>query len=156
MPYPIVKTTYQFTDDITNAINAGAAANTLLAAAKLGCGTGIFTPGVNSSFADCVECTFTGYAQSATVVWGAPVNEIDGSETSLAPSHLFRCSAGPATDNVTNVFVTDGVAPAGTGILGIARLTVPIPIVNTGDGFAAIVSWNVGGPAGESLVTIVM
>lgn len=150
MPFPITFTRYYETDALTALIDPTLAAPVLLAAAKIGLGTAVVTPGPATTFAELVEAGFTGYSQSATVVWGLLVNELDGSVTSLAPSHLFRCTVTGAGQSVNNFFVTDGVASPGTGILGAARISPAIPIEFAGDGFSLTVAWNFGPASANS------
>lgn len=144
MGVQVVQTKYYFNNSLAGLINATLAAPLLLAAAKQGLTTSVFNPAYNTAFSDMTEPTFTGYAESATVVWGAPVNEIDGSQTSLSPSALFRATAVPTPESITGGFVSDGVASPGTGILGSYKLSTPIPIQNPGDGFSVVIAWNLG------------
>lgn len=154
MGFPIVKTTVEFANEIATMI-ATVAVVSKLSAAKAGLGTGIFTPGPGTVEADCVEATYTGYAQSATIAWGAAINELDGSETTMSPSKLWRCTAGGSPQSITNLFITDGVASPGSGVLGVAIITPSIPIVNAGDGFSTIIAWNTGYTPGNSEVTVI-
>jgi len=150
----LVQTTVFFLDVLTGAINPTLAAPLKLAAAKQGLTTGTFTPGVGTTFADMTEPSFTGYSQSATIVWGAPLNETDGSETSLSPANLFRATAVTTPQTITGGFVTDGVAAPNCGILGSYKLPQTIPIQNPGDGFSAVIGWNMGGSNASSYAQI--
>ncbi len=142
MGLPLVYTKYFANNLLVDAVNPALAAPTLLAAAKIGLGQAAITPAFGTVFADCVECTFTGYAESATVVWGTPVNESDGTLTSFSPSHLFRATDAVAPNVCNNLFVTDGVAPAGTGILAAGRVAPGFPFAIAGDGFSVTVGIN--------------
>jgi hypothetical protein len=144
MGFPIVQTTYYFSNSLVALINPTLAAPVLLSAAKIMLGTTPITPSVTTNYASLTEAAFTGYAQSATVVWGAPVNELDGSQTALSPSHLFRCTASGTPEVISNFAVTDGVAPTATGILGSALINPGVPIQDAGDGFSLTVAWNLG------------
>jgi len=155
MNVPLIPTNYYFNDILVNAINAGAPAVTKLSAAKLMLGTVFLQPGLLTTYAELTEATFTGYAQSATVVWGTPINDVDTTPTSQSPSHLFRCTAGGVTNQIYNMAVTDGVVAPGTGILASAAWTPPIVIANAGDGFSVLVDWNLGNVPGNLNVTIV-
>lgn len=141
---PIVQTTYYFKNSLTGLINAALAAPLLLAAAKQGLAASSFTPNVGTVEGDFTEAAFTGYAQSATIVWGAPLNEPDGSQTSLSPANLFRCTTTGTAETIYGGFVSDGVASPGSGILGSYVMPVPIPIVNAGDGFSVVIAWPMG------------
>jgi len=156
MGYPLVQTNYYYTNLLTAAINPALAAPVLLAAAKMMLGTAAITPSLTIAFADLVEATFVGYAESATIVWGALLNEVDGSPVSDSPSHLFRATSNAAPNTIQAFGVTDGVAPAATGILASARITPGIPIVNPGDGFTAVCSWSLGPTLTNTQVTIVL
>jgi hypothetical protein len=142
----IIKTTYYWNNLMQVAV--GASSVPLLASAKIGLGTAAITPGPATTFADLMEATFTGYLESATIVWSPIVNETDGSQSSDAPSHLFRCT-GASSVAVNNVFVTDGVGTASvgnpsTGILGSARLATPVNFINIGDSLNVNIEWNEG------------
>jgi hypothetical protein len=151
MPNNVVKTTFYFESLLTADINPALAAPTLLAAAKMGPGTAVFSPGVNSTIADCAQAASTGLAISATIVWGAPINELDGSVTAQSPSHLFRATV-VVPEIITNVYLTDG----STDLLGCALISPTIPIANVGDGFSAIAQWNQGYTPGNCNVVIIM
>lgn len=155
MEVQLVKTTLYWRDLLTNAVNAGTATLTLLSAAKLGAGTTVLTPNPTTVIADLGETTFIGYAESATIVWGLPVNETDGSVTSISPAHLFRCTTGGAEQAINNVFVTDGVASPNQGILASAIVSPAIGITNIGDGFSVVIAWNEGVASVNSEGTIV-
>lgn len=155
MNFQLFLTNYYYLNSLTALINPSLAAPVLLAAAKMGLGTASITPGLVTTEADLVECTFTGYAQSATIVWGSPINDVDTTPTSISPSHLFRATGTAITNTVNNLFVTDGVASPGSGILGSARITPGVPIFNIGDGFAAVVDWNYGVMPANSSVSII-
>ena len=154
MNVPLFPTNYYFGLILGNIINPALAAPTLVAAAKLMAGTAQITPGLTTSYADLIEATFTGYAQSATIVWGTPINDVDTTPTSFAPSHLFR-GTGVVENNIYNVAVTDGVAPVSTGILFSAVFAPAIEIVGIGDGFAVIVGFNLGNVPGNLSATII-
>ena len=142
----LAKTTYYWNNLIQLA--NGASSVPLLASAKTGLGTGLITPGPAIAFADCMEATYTGYLESATIVWTPIANEIDGSQSTYSPGHLFRCT-GASSVAVNNAFVTDGVGTASvgnasTGILGSARFTTPVTFVNIGDALNLLIQWNEG------------
>ena len=150
MANAILKTTVYYVGILTDEINPALAAPCPLAAAKFGPGTAVFSPGVTSTIADCAPAASTGLAISATIVWGTPINELDGSVTSWSPSHLFRATV-VVPETVTNIYVTDG----STGLLGVALINPQVPIANVGDGFAALVGWNEGPtPANCNVVVI--
>lgn len=140
----LVNTAYWDNILLAAAINPALAAPTVLSAAKMMLGVAAITPNLRTVYADLSEATFTGYAQSATIVWGALVNESDGSPSSEAPSHLFRCTAGGTPNSIQSFGITDGVVAPGTGIIASAAIAPPIPIVNAGDGFSALPSMNIG------------
>jgi len=139
MSNPFVVTTFAYSSLLTDEINPALAAPTKLAAAKVGVGTAVFTPGVNSTITDCAQAASTGLALSATIVWGLPINELDGSVTSQSPSHLFRASA-VTPETITNVYLTDG----STDLMACALISPTVPIAVIGDGFSCIVQWNQG------------
>ena len=154
MGYRITQTTYYFNDCLTNLIDPMLAGPVLLAAAKQGLSAGAFAPGVGTVYSDMVLPTFTGYAVSATIVWGAPVNETDGSQTSLSPSALFRASAVPSPETIYGGFVGDGVAAPSTGILGSYLITPNFPIQIPGDGFSVTIGWNLGPASANAQATL--
>lgn len=154
MNFRLVQTYYYFSSLLVNMIDPALAAPTLLAAAKIGCGQSVITPSPTTVIGDLGECDFTGYAESATVVWGPPVNELDGSVTSIAPSHLFRMTGATTPNTVNNVFVTDGVASPNQGILASASITPGIELANVGDGFAVQIGWNLGPASADNEVVI--
>ena len=144
MIFPLIPTTYYYNAVLANIIDSTLAAPTLLAAAKQGLSNAIFTPGVGTVFADTPAPGFTGYAQSATVVWGAPLNEGNGGQNSLSPAAPFRATAVPSPETIYGGFVSDGVASPSTGILGSWKLTPAYPIQNAGDGFSVVIGWCLG------------
>ncbi len=155
MGFPIVQTTYYYNNTLVGLIDAALAAPLLLAAAKLGLGVAVVTPAPTTAIADLSEATYTGYAESATVVWGTPVNESDGTLTSLSPSHLFRATSASPANIVNNFFVTDGVASPSQGILGSGRIIPAFTFGAIGDGFSLTVGWNLGvnSPNCEAVMT---
>lgn len=155
MGIPLIKTTAYYADVMTQDI-ALAPAATKLSGAKMGLGTGAISIGPTTLITDLIEAAFTGYARSATIVWGLPINELDGSVTSQSPSALFRCTVTGAGENIQNLFVCDSGAPPAGVILGACRITPPIPIVVAGDGFTALIDWNSGETPGNCQATIIM
>lgn len=150
MANTIVKTYAYYASLLTDDIDPTLAAPTKLAAAKVGVGVAVFSPGPFSTIADCGQAASTGLGVSATIVWDAPLNEVDGSVSSLSPSILFRATVVVA-ETVTNVYVTDG----GTALFGCALISPTVPIAAVGDGFAAIISWNQGQTPGNCNVVVV-
>lgn len=148
-------TNYYFLEMLTALINPALAAPTLLAAAKMMLGQNFFSPSLNTVYSNLSECDFVGYAQSATIAWGVPVNDVDTTPTSIAPSHQFRATSAATPNNVQSLAVTDGVAPTATGILASGAFAPPITIANIGDGFAVIVDWNLGNVPGSLTATII-
>lgn len=152
----LVKTTYYWNNLVALAI--GSSSVPLLAAGKLGLGTALITPSYATTFAACMEATYTGYLESATIVWTAIANEIDGSQSSYSPSHLFRCT-GSSSVTVNNAFVTDGVGTASvgnasTGILGSCKIAGGVNFVNIGDSLNLLVQWNEGVVSANSQGTV--
>lgn len=150
MGFPIVKTQAYYLANLTDDIDPLLAGPTGLAAAKVGVGTAVFTPGPYSTIADCAQAASTGMGISATIVWGAPINEADGSVSSMSPGKLFRATV-VVPETITNVYVTDG----STVLYGAALINPTIAIANVGDGFSVIVSWNAGGTPGNCCANIV-
>lgn len=155
MQVPLYPTNYYFLNSLSGLINATLAAPLLLAAAKIGLGTVLVTPGLNTTYAALIEATFTGYAESPTIVWGTPINDVDSTPTSISPSHQFRATDGVAPNQIYNVFVTDGVAPTATGILASGSWSPPIPITSAGAGLAVVIDWNLGNTPGNLNATII-
>lgn len=155
MIVPLRPTNLYFNAILADIINPALAAPTVLAAAKMMLGTALITPGLTTTYADLVEATFGGYAQSATIVWGTPINDVDTTPTSISPSHLFRATSGTTPNNIQSVAITDGVAPVATGILASGSFSPPIGINNTGDGFSMQVSWSLGNVPGNLVATLV-
>lgn len=155
MAVQLVKTTVYWADLLANAINPGTAMLTKLSGAKLGAGQTVLTPSPSTIITDLGEASFIGYSESTIVIWGAPVNETDGTVTSISPAHLFRCTTTGAEQAINNIFVTDGVASPNQGILASARVSPAIPIEFTGDGFSVVIAWNEGVASVNSEGTIV-
>lgn len=142
MNVTMVPTTHAMSNAMATIIAAATPAVTYMAAAKVGLGTGVITPTPSTTFSACVEATFTGYAESATVVWGLPINETDGSVTCWGPSNLFRCTGSGTPNAIANLFYTDGVASPNTGVCFVGSIFPPIEIVNSGDGFSVTPGFN--------------
>lgn len=151
MGWPIIQTTYYLTNRLTAEKNASLAAPTLFSAARCGLGQSIITPHAASVYTDMDEGGYTGYAEPATIVWSALLNETDGSVTTLSASQLFRCT-GSSSITINNFFVNDGVGissvtmmgSSSTGILGSGQVNPGIGFANPGDGFGLTVAWNSG------------
>ena len=144
MIFPLIPTTYYYKTTLTNVIDPALAAPTLVAAAKQGLSNALFTPSVLTAFTDTPAPGWTGYAQSATIVWGAPLNEINGGQNSLSPAALFRATAVPAPESVYGGYISDGVAPTATGILASWAFAPAYPIQNPGDGFSVVAALCLG------------
>lgn len=155
MIVPLQVTNYYLLSILNNIIDPALAAPTLLAAAKSGLGITPIAPNLNTVIADVGEASYTGYAESATIVWTTPVNDVDSTPTSNSPSHLFRVTTTGATQNINNCFVTDGVASPNQGILASGTITPPIALTNLGDGFTMQVSWNLYYGNSENIATII-
>jgi hypothetical protein len=153
---PLLVTNYYLLNTLTGLINAALAAPLLLSAAKVGCGLTVITPGLNTAIGGLGEATFTGYAESATVVWATPINDVDTTPTSISPAIHFRCTTAGSTQNIANIFVTDGVASPDQGILASGSINPTIPITNIGDGFAVVLNWNLYLGNGENVATIIV
>ncbi len=154
MEFQLVQTTYFWSNGLAGLINATLTAPLLLAAAKMGLGKAVITPAPSTTYTALSEADFVGYSESATIVWGTPINETDGSLTSISPSHLFRATSAGTPNIINNCFVTDGVAPTATGILASAKIVPGIEITNIGDGFALSIGWNMGPAGANNLVAI--
>src|SRR6185437_8809383 len=96
-----------------------------LSGAKLALFSNNVTPQPSSVWADLTECVYSGYAESAVVVWGPPVNEVDGTVTTLSPSHLFQKTGGVTGDQAVGVAITDGVASPNQGLLALGKFDAP-------------------------------
>jgi hypothetical protein len=156
MNLPLVPTNFYFLSLLTDAINPALAAPTVLAAAKVILGQDAISPSLGTTYADLNEATFTGYARGATVLWGAPVNDVNTTPTSISPAYLFRATGSTVTNQVQNIAVCDGAAAPGTEILACAAISPPIQFAVTGDGFSAIASWNLGNTPGNLSISIVV
>lgn len=151
MGFPIVQTTYYLTNRLVAEKNAALAAPTLFSAARCGLGQNIITPNSNSVYTDMDEGGYTGYAEPATIVWSALLNETDGSVTTLSPSQLFRCT-GSSSVTMNNFFINDGVGissvtmmgSSSTGILGSGQIVPGKGFSSVGDGFGLTIAWNTG------------
>ncbi|MGA9671062.1 MAG: hypothetical protein WBQ94_17765 [Terracidiphilus sp.] len=149
MNLALVKTTYWWNKMLGAMTGSSSFASGPLAASKIGLGTAIITPGAATTYAQLTEATFVGYLESAAIVWTSLTNELDGSQSAYAPSHLFLCTGASTTPAVANAFVTDGVGTASvgnasTGIFGSVKIAPTINIQNPGDGLMALVQWNEG------------
>jgi hypothetical protein len=151
MGWPIVQTTYYLANRLTAEKNAALAAPTLFSAARCGLGQNIITPNAGTVYSDLDEGGYTGYAEPATIVWSALINETDGSVTTLSPSQLFRCT-GSSSISINNFFINDGVGvssvtnmgSSSTGILGSGQVVPAKGFANIGDGFGITIAWNSG------------
>lgn len=155
MIVPLYPTDYYMRNSLTGLINAALAAPLLLSAAKVMLGTANISPGLTTAFADLVEASYTGYAESATVVWAAPINDVDTTPTSIGALHVFLATGSGSTPGITCIGVTDGVASPSTGILASGNLLTPIDMSVSGNGFAVVVNWNMGNVPGNLVATVI-
>lgn len=125
-----------------------------LSGAKLALFSNSVTPSPKRVFADLTECVYSGYAESAVIVWGPAVNEVDGTVTSIAPSHLFQMTGGVTGDTAAGIAITDGVASPNQGLLALGLFDSPFVFVNSGDGFSVIVAYNNQGSSANAEIVI--
>jgi hypothetical protein len=154
MIIPLQVTDYYLANSLSGLINATLAAPLLLAAAKVGLGTSVIVPALNTAIGVLGEASFIGYAESVTVVWTTPTNYIDTTPSSSSQAFQFRCTTAGSTQNIANLFITDGVASPSQGILASGLLPQTIPITNVGDGFTVTVNWNLYNGNGGLFATI--
>lgn len=112
--------------------------------AKLALISANITATPDTAWADLTEADFSGYAQSAAVVWGSGIIEGDGSVSLIGGSVQF--TVGTATPVVGNTIfgaaLIDGSTPP--KLLGLEIFPEPIPMTSTGDGFVYVPKMNYG------------
>lgn len=148
--FPIVWTTYFQTTLLNNAIGSSSVAG-LLNKSRCGLGQTAITPGASVAWADTGEGGYAGYAEPATIVWTALLNEVDQSVTSQSPAQLFRAT-GASSVTMNNFFVNDGVGissitnvgSSSTGVYGSGRIVPGYQYSVAGDGFSLVINWNSG------------
>ena len=152
---PLFPTNYYFLNLLAAAINPAAPAPLLLGQGKMMLGQNFFNPGLLTTYALLNEATFDGYAQSATIVWGTPINDVDTTPTSISPSHLFRMTGVTTPNTIQSLAVTDGVAPPATGILASGSFAPGLGFGAIGDGLSVQVDWNLGNYPGNLNATLI-
>lgn len=125
-----------------------------LSGAKLALFSNVVTASPERVFADLTECVYSGYAESAVIVWGPPVNEVDFTVTTLAPSHLFQMTGGVMGDQAVGIAVTDGVASPNQGLLALGLLDTAFVFAKSGDGFAVILGVNIPGTSANAEIVV--
>lgn len=105
----------------------------ILVGAKIGLITNTNELGDKPLYADLDQPTFTGYAVSAAVAYGAPF--IDEEQTYHVSTDLkqFQCSGGTPDESVTGAFLYTG-APASEKVLAYEIFDTPVAIEAVGDG----------------------
>jgi hypothetical protein len=91
----------------------------------------------NQVFANITLPAYTGYADSATLVWSVQLNESDGSLTVTSQNCVFQ-----QTGDVGATIVGCYSWAAGPLVYAIAVFPTPVTLVNTGDGFVLTANWN--------------
>lgn len=87
--------------------------------------------GSNTTVADFIEATYTGYAAQALATVPAPVNDATlGGVSIFVPSHLFTCSLAPvAPETIHGWWLEDTTGKC----VAAGNFTTPFVITNIGD-----------------------
>jgi hypothetical protein len=96
----------------------------------------------NTTFAQLVEATFSGYARAVALTWGAPIRQGDGTATVL--SQLITFVAQAASNFVANTiwgWALIDTASSPNFIMG-ELFAQPVAIAAPGNGFGLSIEWN--------------
>jgi hypothetical protein len=100
----------------------------------------LLTP--QTTWAQLTEANYSGYAAQASLAWGNPILQGDGTYTIL--SGLTTWTASAASNFIGNTVwgwaITDA---AGANLMLAEMFQSPVPFVNPGDGFGLVVEFNV-------------
>jgi hypothetical protein len=102
-----------------------AAADGPMYGAKIGLATARITPGVNLVLGDLTLPTYTGYASSSAVTWGAAAQDDTGNPYTVGGAKTFTPSDDVVEDAINAVFC---VAGDGTTLLWAVNLAEPVDI----------------------------
>ena len=99
------------------------------------------SPGPNTGVGDLVPCVFTGYAPVAALTFGTPYIDLNGSARVDAPSQTFIATSGTPVDTIAGWAILN---TAGTSLLELSLLSVPVQITQTGDGYTVQPTYRYG------------
>jgi hypothetical protein len=111
-----------------------------------------FTPSAVLAWADLTEATFSGYAESAALTWGAAVLQPDGTWTTTAAEVRFTMTATTVTNTIYGLAVFQTVSSVKT-LAWTEKFASPIPIANIGN---AVILAPQFGPSAESSVNALL
>lgn len=80
-------------------------------------------PDVDTIKTDLTECTFTGYAASAAIVWGAENQNAQGLAESIGDMKTFQCTGTAVTETAYGAYILS--AGGGTPLLAAWRFDNP-------------------------------
>lgn len=109
-------------------------ATTPFVGAVLHLSTTNFTPGKNTILADFTEATFTGYAASSAIVWGASHLDVNDNAVSVGSAKTFLQTGDTVTNIVFTWFVTTAL---GAYLMG-GAFDTPLNFAEAGDGVTVI------------------
>lgn len=97
------------------------------------------TPTKATALADLHVATFTGYANSSAVVWGAPLTDENGVTTVTGGSKQFTASDGVVPNTIYGWYATNA---GGSVLLFSCRYDEPIEINSAADGVVVLPEFN--------------
>lgn len=114
------------------------AAGALLDGVKVHLYTADVLPSDAITLALLTEPTFTGYAPSTVVAWGAPLNQPGGGVYLEAPAKEFRCTADSAGDVVRGAYYSKdavvGPPAVPETLIAVVPFEEPVAIAAVNDG----------------------
>lgn len=110
------------------------AAGALLDDAVIRCFVNDFDPSPESVLADFTEASFAGYAASAEIDWGEPYSDLLGNGIVEGCAAQFTAGSVTTPETVYGYYVTK--SGVGGALVYSERFNTPVPITQSGDGFA--------------------
>lgn len=123
------------------AVAPGAADAGRFNGAKIGLFTDDITPSRATILADLHPPTYTGYALSAAVVWGAAFTNDNGAAEILGDGKQFPCTADSDEETVHGYYCANA---AGTGLLWAERFDEPQTISQAGQNIFVLPRYMLG------------
>lgn len=99
--------------------------------AKLGLYKAPFTPTKFTVLADLTVADFTGYALSAAITWGTPLNDPDGTAYVPGGQIEFIASGSAIANTIYGAYIVDA---AGTGLIAVLPFDSSVGVSGTGQG----------------------
>ncbi|SRR5258708_1884734 len=90
---------------------------------------------------DLVLCTFTGYAAVPAQAFGTAYIDLNGDARMDVPSTTFVATSGTPVDTIAGWALLD---TAGTGLILISLLPIPVQITQAGDGYTVLPTYKYG------------